>query len=210
MILLVGGEKGGSGKSTLATNVAVWLSLQGKDVLLLDADRQGTAAMWATERASHEDWPAVQCVQRYGNLFPAVKDLAKRYDEVVIDAGGRDSEELRTAMAVANNLYTPLRASQADLWTAEHMNQLLTLARALNPKLKAHAVLSIAPTNPRITEAREAAEMLIDFRELCLSKAIVRDRKVFRDAMLDGRGVMELTDEKAREEIETLAREIYG
>ena len=43
MILLVGGEKGGSGKSCLAQNIAVFLQQQGQDILLLDADPQGSA-----------------------------------------------------------------------------------------------------------------------------------------------------------------------
>ena len=33
MIILVGGEKGGTGKSTVATNLAVWLALEGRDVI---------------------------------------------------------------------------------------------------------------------------------------------------------------------------------
>lgn len=55
MILLLGGEKGGSGKSCLAQNLAVWLQARGGDVLLLDADPQGTTADWAAERADQDD-----------------------------------------------------------------------------------------------------------------------------------------------------------
>jgi len=43
MIILFGGEKGGTGKSTLATNIAVFLARNGQDILLLDADYQGSA-----------------------------------------------------------------------------------------------------------------------------------------------------------------------
>jgi chromosome partitioning protein len=34
MIITVGGIKGGTGKTTIATNLTVWLSQQGADVLL--------------------------------------------------------------------------------------------------------------------------------------------------------------------------------
>lgn len=210
MIVLIGGEKGGTGKSTLATNLAVWLAHSRRDVLLLDADRQGTSANWVSERTEHPELPVVHCVQRYGNIFKAVKDLAERYDDIIIDAGGRDSEELRSAMVAADKLYSPVRASQSDLWTADHLNQLVALARGLNQNLQAYALLSMAPTNPRVNEAAEASEMLAEFKELQLANIVIRDRKVFRDAMVDGRGVVEMSDPKAIEELLALAKEIYG
>ena len=45
MILIVGNTKGGVGKTTIAFNAAVALSLSDRDVLLVDADRQGTATI---------------------------------------------------------------------------------------------------------------------------------------------------------------------
>lgn len=50
MIILVGGEKGGAGKSCLAQNLAVYLQQSQRDVLLLDADPQGTTTDWVKER----------------------------------------------------------------------------------------------------------------------------------------------------------------
>jgi chromosome partitioning protein len=44
MILVCGGIKGGVGKTTLATNMAVMRANDGNDVLLVDADDQGTAS----------------------------------------------------------------------------------------------------------------------------------------------------------------------
>ncbi|WP_236705193.1 ParA family protein [Hymenobacter sp. AT01-02] len=44
MIITVGGIKGGTGKSTISTNLAVWLSRQGHDVLLVDADEQESSS----------------------------------------------------------------------------------------------------------------------------------------------------------------------
>lgn len=210
MIVLIGGEKGGTGKSTLATNLVTWLAHRRRDVLLLDADRQGTSANWVNERSEHPELPTVHCVQRYGNIFKAVKDLAERYQDIIIDAGGRDSEELRSAMVAADRLYSPIRASQSDLWTAEHLDQLVALARGINQNLEAYTLLSMAPTNPRINEAAEATEMLGEFKELQMTQAVIRDRKVFRDAMVDGKGVVEMSDEKAIQEINVLGQEVFG
>ena len=46
MIILFGGEKGGTGKTTLAVNLAAMRARAGYDVLLVDADRQESAAAW--------------------------------------------------------------------------------------------------------------------------------------------------------------------
>ena len=209
MIILFGGEKGGTGKSTLATNICVWLAAKKKDVLLIDADRQSTSSNWAGERAEL-DLPKVNCVQRYGNIAKTVQDLSKRYEYVIIDAAGRDSEELRSAMVVSDRVYSPLKASQSDLWTVSHLHEVITLAKSLNQNLQAYAVLSMASPNPRVTEANEAEEMLADFSEIKLLKTVIRDRKIYRDALCESRGVLEMADAKAKAEINALAKEMFA
>ena len=43
MIITVGNTKGGVGKTMLAVNLAIARALAGRDVWLIDGDRQGTA-----------------------------------------------------------------------------------------------------------------------------------------------------------------------
>jgi chromosome partitioning protein len=50
MIITIGGIKGGTGKTTIATTLAVMLSKKGRDVLLVDADDQGTATDFTNYR----------------------------------------------------------------------------------------------------------------------------------------------------------------
>ena len=210
MIVLFGGEKGGTGKSTLTTNLAVWLAKQGRDTIIVDTDRQMTASNWVDRRNTIEGLVTVHCAEKHGNVFHAVRDLAQRYDEVIIDAGGRDSEELRTALVAANVIYVPLRASQPDLETSVHMNELVTLARGMNPALDARLIISMAPTNPAINETAQAQELLRELPVFGLSNTIIRERKIYRDAISDGRGAVEMDNPKATAEIEALAKEIYG
>jgi chromosome partitioning protein len=114
-------------------------------------------------------------------------------------------------MVLADKLYSPAKASQSDLWTIEHLARLVDLARGFNPRLEARVLISMAPTNPRINEEREAAEMLAEFSErLTTSRHVTRERKAYRDAMGEGRGVIEMTDDKATNEIASIAKEIYG
>lgn len=211
MIVLIGGEKGGTGKSTVATNLAVWLAREGKDVLLLDADIQATSKRWVDRRNERdEQLPVVHCAQALGDVFKPARDYAQRYQEVVIDAGGRDSKELRTAMVAADFLYVPIQASQPDLETMDHVNELVALARGMNPNLRAFALISRAPSNPMINEVREAQGFLADFAELQMANTFIRDRKIYRDAMLEGKGVVEMNNSKAKAEVQLLGQEIYG
>jgi chromosome partitioning protein len=210
MIVLLGGEKGGTGKSTLATNLAALLAQQSRDVLLVDTDRQRTAANWVDRRNVIKELPTVHCTERHGNVFQALRDFARRYDEVIVDAGGRDSEELRTALVAAHKVYVPLKASQPDLETSLHMNELIQLARGMNPHLEARVLICMAPTHPSIRETGEAQELLAELAELRPSGMTISERKVYRDAMAEGRGVIELDNDKAKAEISALAQEIYG
>ena len=65
-----------------------------------------------------------------------------------------------------------------------NINQLVKLARGLNPNLKVYAVISMAPTHPALTEAEEAHELLMELPEIELSRVFIRERKVSRDAMV--------------------------
>lgn len=213
-ITVFGGEKGGTGKTTLAVNIAAMLALKGKDVLLLDTDRQGTASFWATVREEENIEPRVACVQKFGKGLPAqVRDLAQRYDEIIIDAGGRDSMELRYALGVADRAYIPVQPFQFDIWTIRQMDTLVEMAKGLNEELAAFIVLNRVATNPAIREDRETREFITreDFQHLTLAESMIRDRIAFRKAARDGLAVVEYgQDRKAVNEMNQLYEEIYG
>jgi chromosome partitioning protein len=153
--------------------------------------------------------PSIPCVQKTGDVSSTLRDLARRYQVVIVDAGGRDSREMRSAMAVADLMLIPARASQADLETLPKVNELVSLARGLNPELEATAVLSMAPTNPTIREVQDARELFSQFDQLTLADTTICERKVYRDALLSGNGVVELGNSQARAEIQLLAQEFF-
>ncbi len=214
MILLIGGEKGGTGKTTLATNLAAKRALAGRDVLLIDTDAQGSANYWAQSRDESEGKPRrVACVQKFGKGLQAeVLDLANRYQDIIVDAGGRDSVELRAALVVADKAYIPIQPSQFDIWTLDRMDELVSSAHGFNPSLQACVVISRVSTNPSVHESQDAKDILADFSHLALSNVVIRDRIAYRKAARDGLCVDELKpkDPKASEEIEALYAEVFG
>ncbi len=136
-------------RAALHRNLAVYLQTKNRDVLLLDADPQGTTTDWIKEkRDENEDLKNIPSVQASGNIRQVLKDLSKRYEDIIIDAGGQDSEALRSAMTIATHMLLPFRPKRRDLKTLDHMEQVLKLARAVNPDLNARAIITQCPTLP--------------------------------------------------------------
>ena len=211
MIILLGSYKGGCGKSTLATSLAAMLAGQGNDVVLVDADKQSTASTWAGRREESEaTLPPVACVQKYDNIRQTLLDLDNRYSHVVVDCGGHDSKELRTGMTAAHVMLSPFRPSQADLDTAPKLAALIDQAKEINEPLKAYAVLTLCPSNPSVTEIQEAQGYLAQVSGLSVVAPCVYDRKAYRDAIPDGKGVTEMTNDKAKSELLAVWRAIHG
>lgn len=213
MILLVGGEKGGTGKTTLATNLAAMRAGVGRDVLLVDTDPQGSASFWAALRAEDKSLARVGCVQKFGRGLQAeIRDLATRYEDVIIDAGGRDSVELRASLCVADVALLPVQASQFDLWTVEQLARLVEQARGFNESLDALCVVSRASTHSCNSDAKDAADLISDYLALRLASATIRDRLAFKRAAGDGKSVAEYVadpDDKSFFEMRKLFAEVF-
>jgi chromosome partitioning protein len=212
MVIIIGSQKGGVGKSTIAVNLCTVLAHQGKDVILVDSDRQSSSSNWADDRSENPDLPKVNFVQKYDNLRATLKDLNNRYEYVIVDAAGRDSKELRTGLVAANILLMPVRPSQFDLDTIPTMQEMVAEVREeLNPELKFKAVLSMAATNPVIHEADEAEKYLLDCEDIELLKVIICERKVYRDSIYSGRGMgaIEMDNAKAKAEMNKLVKELF-
>ncbi|TBW34004.1 chromosome partitioning protein ParA [Azotobacter chroococcum] len=211
MILVLGGEKGGSGKSCLAQNLAVWLQRQGHDVLLVDADPQGTSLDWAREREQNPDLPDLRIETAQGDIRKTLLDRIKRYEKIVVDAGGADSVALRSALTVATHALFPFRPKRRDLKTLAHAEEMITLARSVNPELIARSVITQAPSLP------SQVKRILDSKDACTSygfeplQSFTTARNVYDDADEAGSSVLEAgTDAKAVEEIEQIAAELWG
>jgi len=208
MIIMLCSQKGGSGKSTVAVNIASFLSAMKKDCILVDSDVQKTASTWAMDREDDESLPKVYSIQKYENIRGTLLDLSERYEYVVVDSPGRDCREMRTGITAAGLLIVPLKCSQPDLDTLPTMEQIIEEARDFNPNVKVKTLLTMVSTNPSVTEKEESKKYLKNYPELPLMTSLIYERKVYRDCMSQGKGVHELHNEKATEEVKGLIKEI--
>jgi chromosome partitioning protein len=210
MILVCGGIKGGVGKTTLATNMAILLSAHQRDVLLVDADEQETASdftMVRNETLAAAGGAGYTAVKLHGSSVRTdTIRLANKYDDVVIDVGGRDTAGQRAALSIADVYAIPFLPASFDVWSLEKVATLIEEARAFNDKLRAVCFLNRADSRgPDNEEAAQIAKELpnIDFLETPLG-----NRKAFRAAAAQGLAVTEIKpgDIKAINEVMTLFR----
>lgn len=212
MIYVVGGIKGGSGKTTVATNLAVALALEGRDVLLVDADDQETAtdfSAWRNERT--EGRTGYTSVQLTGQAArEELRRLASKFEDVVIDTGGRDTTSQRAALTVADLYLVPFNPRSFDVWTLEKVTRLIQEIQTVNPDLRSYAFLNRA--DPRGSDNDEAADALRDTEVLQFLDAPLGNRKAYANAAAQGLGVLELhpEDRKASTEFRVLYQQITG
>jgi chromosome partitioning protein len=207
MILIVGSTKGGVGKTTLAFNFAIALANVGRDVLLIDADKgQSTATINTQIRTKQLGKAGFTAVSLYGEaLILQVPQLAKKYDDVVIDVGGRDNPSLRSALLIPNaTILIPVKPRSYELWGADDTALVVNEARASgNTSLRAVAVLNEADHLHDADNVAAEAELRTK-TALELAPARIVRRKAFSDAAATGRGVVEYKDTKATQELNDL------
>jgi chromosome partitioning protein len=211
MIIVAGGIKGGSGKTTVATHLTVMRALQGRDVLLVDADDQETATDFTALR--NERLPEGAGYTSIKLTGAAVRTetlrLTKKYEDIVIDTGGRDTTSQRAALTVADQLIVPFVPRSFDVWTLEKVASLVEEVRAANPRLKAYVFLNRA--DPQGRDNDEAAELLREAVGLEYLDTPIGTRKAFGNAASQGLAVTELKqqDPKATQEINALFRSLF-
>jgi chromosome partitioning protein len=217
--ILVGGEKGGTGKSTVATNLAAMLKIAGYDTHLVDCDKQQTSVKFASRRAAKEIPPPLVATCITGDqLQIPIADLAEKYDVVVIDCGGQDSVELRSAMITpcVDLMIIPIQAGYFDLETLVNMDQLVRTSRIYNQNLVAKCLINRAPTNKQVTVADEARDFIREeLGNLGLFETVLHDRISYSYAVAKGECILEYEqrarrDGKASAEFLELYKEITG
>lgn len=211
MIVTVGNTKGGVGKTTLALNLAIARALQGRDVWLIDGDRQGTAQTAITIRADAGRLPAIACAHYPDGsaLRAQVLQTGKKFDDVIIDAGGRDSTALRAAMALSDTLVVPFAPRSLDVWALADISTLIAEIRSIRTELRALAVLNNADSGGHDNE--DAAAAVADFPELEYIATPIRRRKPIANAAGQGMSALEYTpkDAKAIDEINALVSIVF-
>ena len=205
MIISFINQKGGVGKTTTAINLASSLVRKNHNLVLIDADPQGSAATWH----SIEDNQAFEILDHPGELIQAdIETLETAYDFVIIDAPPAVDDKVKTILKASDLAILPVTPSSLDLWSCKET--LNTMDSNPEVPLNGKVRLLINRKIPGTRVGREVRQALDKFdtpvfeTELC-------QRVAYIDAMKYGVSVMQFAPgSKAAVEIEQWSQEMIA
>lgn len=210
MIIAVVGLKGGIGKTTLSVHIAAELVRRKHEVLLIDADPQGSTQKWREKAENEDDWPALMAYsQPILHKKKQVRHFAKNYEFVVIDTPPYDDGMASSALMVADFALLPVTPSGLDLEELEKSIRLVENAMGINEELQAATFVSNKPSNTVI--GRELRDILTEapFDSIPLLESETTSRVQFREVTLLGELIHSYAPHsRATKEVKALVKEI--
>lgn len=194
-------QKGGSGKTVIATNLARSLQLRDHEVILVDTDRQGSARDWAATSDKIEPPHTVGVDRpRVHQELPKVRG----YDYAVVDGAGK-VERMSTSVIKASDLILiPVQPAGVDLWALGELVDLIEARQEATGSPQAAFVISRAVVGSNLSEGAEEALSGLEFPLI----GRTHQRVAYAKAITRGASVLDLSDKKAKAEINSLTNEV--
>lgn len=158
MIVAIVNQHGNADRSIVARNLAVLRARSGRRVCLATTGLWHGGNLWCEARSAARVRPWVD-VRSLGTRMVGEKLTAMRrqFNDIVVDAGARDTEECRGALAAAQVILVPVRAGEVDLVGQYTLVKRLNAARALTPEAR---ILFVRVGNAEGLEAQAQASVL--------------------------------------------------
>ena len=189
-ILAVVNGKGGVGKTTTAINLAAILA-ENHDVLLVDADPQGSATWWV-ERS--EEGMAFDLSTESNPAMLSNLHQTENYHLIVVDTPpALRSEALKAVINLADYLVLPTPPAPMDLTVL-----IETVRTAVRPLKVAHRVLLTKVYSRSLKETLEAQNTLLELG-IPACNAFVRNYKAHERSVLEGVAITDWKGKNSRE-----------
>lgn len=204
MVIAVTNLKGGVGKTTIALNLGVTLAQRDYKVCVVDTDtEQRSAIKWSGQRDETQRSIPVFAVGE--KLNKEIEALNKDYEFVIIDGTPQLSERANRTILASDIILIPISTSGFDFWSFEHFVERYNQAKAFKESVQAFVLLNKFSETKNIS--KEIREALKEF-EIPVLKTTLGERVAYQETTIQGLGVVEYKDKKAKDEINKLTDEI--
>jgi chromosome partitioning protein len=209
MVIAITNLKGGVGKSMVSQNLAVALAADGQRVCIADTDEeQQNSLKWHTNRGDR--LPKVDVFFIHPDkVTEQILALNKQYDTVIID-GTPSIKELTTRIIILSDfIFVPILPSISDVWALENFLGRFREAKLTKENLggRVGAALILNRYNDKTNLDKEVQEALKGF-EIPLLEGKISNLVAYREATVQGIGVIENKEGKSKEEFLRLYAEI--
>lgn len=190
-LIIVTNQKGGAGKTTAAVHLAGTAVRRGFKILLIDADKQGTATKWvaqAEEGQAHKI-RVMGLAMAEAKIAQEVKQYVEDYDIIIVDCPPSvDSPIPQVMLMIADLAIVPIVPKPGDLWASTDLLELAERATAMNPDLKVRVLGSNVIAN--LAMSKHSLASMASMRDSApLFKTRLHQRTAYVEAMLIGDSV---------------------
>lgn len=210
-ILAVVSTKGGTGKSTISFNLGACAVNDGKSVLVIDADTQGTSVKFGAIRNKAEGVkPMAVASHTTDDLFQVLKNAQREEDLIIIDAGGQDSRTMRAAMMAADVILIPILPGGSDVIAVQY-NTMPLVKQLVEVRPNVTVRFVVNQLNPHTRVAKAVVDLISKLaEEIRPTKAVLQHRVIYGESTMSGKSVAEYNPEsKAATEMAALYSEVH-
>jgi len=210
MIIAIVNQHGTPERTVVARNLAVLRARSGRRVCLMTTSA-GADSDWCNDRSSAGVRPWID-TRHVGSRAVETRLAALRplFNDILIDAGARDTDGCRCVLAASRLVVVPVRGGALDLDLQYRLLARLNGARVLNPGLR---VLFVAVSGQAGPDANERAAVLAHVSRVqnaTLASTILHAPAAFNYGL--GRCVSDAAacDPDAAAEMQALYDEVYA